>query len=219
MIEYYIMAKRFFPNGIYHIFNKSISNYGIFSKDESKQRFINILAYYNESKTKISFSRFKRKNREYQGILLSINNNSLIKFLCYCLMPDHYHLLVKIIDADKISKYIGDIENSFTKNVNQQNNRKGPLWQSRFKAVEIKSNEQLLHVSRYIHLNPVTKGFVENAEDWSFSSYRLILENPKILNEYLKEISILNISTYKKFVEDNKDYQRKLRSIKKLLLE
>lgn len=120
-------------------------------------------------------------------------------------MPDHYHLLIKSLSHEKISKYISDVENSYTRYFNIRNNRKGPLWQSRFKAVVIKNNLQLLHVSRYIHLNPTTNSLVNHPEDWRFSSY--------------KEISISNRFTYKRFVENNINYQRRLKQIKKLVLE
>ena len=134
-------------------------------------------------------------------------------------MPDHYHLLVKIIHANKFSQYISIVENSFARYFNVKNNRKGPLWQSRFKSVIIESNEHLLHVSRYIHLNPATNYLVDNPEDWILSSYKDFISNEKYLKEYVKEISINSCFDYKKFVENNKDYQRRLKHIKKLMID
>jgi len=134
-------------------------------------------------------------------------------------MPDHYHLLIKILIDRKFSKYISDVENSFSRYFNIRFKRKGPLWQSRFKAVRIKTNEQLLHVSRYIHLNPTTANLVKKPEDWIYSSYKKIISDPKYLREILTEISIKESASYKKFVENNIDYQRKLAIIKKLLLD
>jgi len=134
-------------------------------------------------------------------------------------MPDHYHFLLKIIKDGSFSKFIGDVENSFTRYFNIKFDRKGPLWQNSFKAVEIRSNEQLLHVSRYIHLNPTTSRLVERPEDWIFSSYKDFITDKKLLNDFMKEISINDITDYKKFVENNIEYQRDLKRIKKFLFE
>ena len=130
-------------------------------------------------------------------------------------MPDHYHLLVKIKKERYFSHFMSVIENSFSRYFNVKFNRKGPLWQSRFKAVLIESNEELLHVSRYIHLNPVTSYYVDKPEEWEWSSYRTYLKNM----EQFQEISISNSTAYKNFVDNNIDYQRQLKEIKRHLLD
>jgi len=212
------MKNKFYDNCFYHVFNKSIANFGIFSKPESGLRFINSLDYYNDLKTKLSLSVYLRKNSLNTNLLIP-KNNLIAKIISYCIMPDHYHLLVKIVHADKFSQYISNLENSFSRYFNIKNNRKGPLWQSRFKSVIIESNEHLLHVSRYIHLNPTTNYLVDNPEDWNLSSYKDLISDEKYLKEYIKEISIDSCLDYKKFVENNIDYQRKLKHIKRLMID
>lgn len=210
---------KFIEGEIYHIFNKSISNYGIFRDLNNCQRFMNVLDYYNNRLVTKSFSQFVIKKRyDYQNIIYP-KELSHVKFLSFCIMPDHYHLLVKILSNNHFSKYLGDVENSFTCFFNKKFDRKGPLWQSPFKSVEIGSNEQLLHVSRYIHLNPTTSNLVDKPEDWHFSSYEDFITDEKVLKEFIKEISIDDIESYKKFVENNIEYQRELKQIKKLILE
>jgi len=212
--------EKFLKGEIYHVFNKSIANYEIFGSIEKSQQFINRLFYYNTSLAKDSFSKYIRKNKNYKcENLLLPQDFSYVKILAYCLMPDHYHLLVKILKDDVFSKLISDVENSFSRYLNTKQKRKGPLWQSNFKAVRIKNNEQLLHVSRYIHLNPTTANLVADPKDWRFSSYRDYINNRKILKEILKEISISDRKKYKIFVENNKDYQKKLKIIKKLIFD
>lgn len=210
--------KKIFEGDIVHVFNKSIANYGIFNNQDNSNRFIQILDYYNNLDYKVNLATYLKNNPDYSPQLLNNKEKPLIKFLAYCIMPDHYHLLVKILEENCLSKYINNIENSYTRFFNIKFERKGPLWQSRFKMVKIKSNEQLIHVSRYIHLNPTTSNLVEKPEEWSFSSYKYYL-NEKILKEYLIEISIKNVSDYKKFCENNIDYQRKLKLIKKLIFD
>ena len=208
-----------FPQGkIHHIFNKSIANYPIFKDLDNSQRFIQTLDYYNNTLVQVNLGNFLKTNKDYSPELLTIKDGGLIKFLAYCIMPDHYHLLVKILKENCLSKYINDVENSYSRFFNLKFKRKGPLWQSSFKSVQIKSNEQLLHVSRYIHLNPTTANLVDKPEDWIFSSYKYYL-NSFILNNYLIEISINDTNSYKKFCQANIDYQKKLKLIKKLILE
>lgn len=212
------MKNKFYDGCFYHVFNKSISNFGILSKRSNSQKFIDTLNYYNDLKVTLSLSVFLRKNSLYTN-LLSPKENIIAKIISYCIMPDHYHLLVKVIHANKFSKLINNVENSFSRYFNIKNNRKGPLWQSRFKSVIIESNEHLLHVSRYIHLNPTTKYLVNKPEEWDLSSYKDLISNKKYLKEYVREISIDSCLDYKKFVENNIDYQRKLKHIRKLILD
>ncbi len=213
------MRTKFFKGDFFHVFNKSIANFGIFKDYGNGLRFINTLDYYNNALILDSLSETLRNKKYTYDNLLFTKENSLIKVISYCVMPDHYHLLVKILVDSCLSKYINNVENSFTRYFNIKFKRKGPLWQSRFKAVGIKSNEQLLHVSRYIHLNPTTSSLVEKPENWRLSSYSDFIDNEKILKDIIKEISIKNPRSYSRFIEDQKDYQRQLKVIKKLALE
>lgn len=209
----------FLARNIFHICNKSISNYRIFSSAINTQRFIEILDYYNDVSNHKCFSDYINIKGQYESNnVLFQQINSHVKFLAYCIMPDHYHLLVKIIIDKSFPLFIGKVNNSYSRFFNLMHNRKGPLWQSRFRAVLIQSNEQLLHVSRYIHLNPSTAGLVKKPEEWKYSSYNDYINSNTCLDN-LKEISIRNPNTYKRFVEDQKDYQRTLKQIKKLTLD
>jgi len=137
------------------------------------------------------------------------------KIIAYCIMPDHYHLLVQATLSSEISNYISKIENSYTRFYNMRNLRKGPLWQSAFRCARIVSNEQLLHVVRYIHLNPVTSNLVTNPRQWLYSSHNLYLQQP-ILNK-AKIISIKTVKKFEQFILNNIDHQKRLRVIKSAL--
>ena len=109
--------------------------------------------------------------------------------------------------------------NSYTRYFNTKTKRKGPLWQGRFKSVLIKTDEQLLHLTRYIHLNPTSEDLVERPEDWPYSSYNEYLRNSEEpLCSFSKYLDI-EPKTYREFVESRKDYQKRLSEIKHLLLE
>lgn len=197
---------------IYHICNKSISSYAIFRKQNYVTRFLDSLAYYN-GESKISFSSYIRSKTVFQYRNIIQLDDPGFKIFAYCIMPDHYHLLLSPQKSVYVSHFIGTIENSYTRFYNMKNNRRGPLWQSRFRCVRIVNNEQLLHVSRYIHLNPVTAELVKEPQYWEFSSYKLYLKQHVL--DAIRPISIRTSEAYERFVMDNKDYQKKLKWIKK----
>lgn len=93
-------------------------------------------------------------------------------------MPNHYHLLAGIEVSEtsevptSVSKAMMRLSVSFTKAINERYDRVGALFQGPFQAIHVDRNEYLLHLSRYIHLNPVAAGLVERPEAWEFSSYR-----------------------------------------------
>ena len=91
--------------------------------------------------------------------------------IAYCLMPNHFHLLVCPHD-DELSRRMQRFSISYTKAMNKRYDRVGSLFQGQFQAVLVDRNEYLLHLSRYLHLNPVEAGLVKRPGDWEFSSYR-----------------------------------------------
>jgi len=204
---------------IYHICNKSIANYNILDRKTNINRFIYTLDFYNTINLSRKLSEALRENKYSFNNLLLPRIGSLVKFLAFAIMPDHYHVLIKAFHDRVVSKYISNVENSYSRYFNLRNKRKGPLWQSRFRLVRVTTNEQLLHVSRYIHLNPTTARLVYKPEDWQYSSYREYINNSKILKDIITEITIKDPKKYKKFCENQIDYQIKLKEIKRLLLE
>jgi REP element-mobilizing transposase RayT len=94
-------------------------------------------------------------------------------WLChaYCLMTNHYHLLVETQEPT-LSKGMKYLNGSYTQCVNKRHARTGHLFQGRFKSVLVDSDAYLLELARYIVLNPVRARMVHSAEDWAWSSYR-----------------------------------------------
>jgi type I restriction enzyme S subunit len=96
----------------------------------------------------------------------------LVNIIAYCLMPNHYHLLV-FLKADEFGETIMQpLTVSYTKAINRQEKRVGPLFQGPFKAILVDKDAYLLHLTRYIHLNPVAAGLVKGPTEWVYSSFR-----------------------------------------------
>ncbi|MDJ0734586.1 MAG: transposase [Nostocaceae cyanobacterium] len=96
--------------------------------------------------------------------------NKDVEIVAYCLMPNHYHLLI-YLNTDNLSNLMQAFVLAYTKAINKRFNRVDSLFQGRFQATHIDSEEYLLNLSRYIHLNPVRANLVKSPQEWEFSSY------------------------------------------------
>ncbi len=165
--------------------------------------------------------------KKYPDVPLRLHSKNLssdVELLEYCLMPNHFHLLLKQNTDNGISKLMGDFTNSYARYFNIRNNRKGPLFESKFKSIRVESNEQLLHLSRYIHLNPYSSCLVKNVQEIETYPYSSLSEYLSPSNDrYCQKEIVLDqfkkIVDYKIFVLNQADYQRKLQEIKYLSLE
>lgn len=183
------------------------------------------ISYYAATKHPFCLARFLELNKKDNFNINTILNDYLdekvkvVEIVAYCLMPTHVHLILKQSEENGISHFVNNILNSYTRYFNTKHKRKGPLWESRFKSKLVETDEQLLHLSRYIHLNPVTAFLVDKPELWRYSSYReyLCFESAGTCNFN----KLINISPqdYKKFTEDRISYQRELARIKDLIME
>ncbi|MDF5715221.1 MAG: transposase [Rhizonema sp. NSF051] len=114
---------------------------------------------------------FERENYVY--FLRLIKEHLIVNavdIVAYCLMPNHYHFLVYLRD-ETISDAMKSLSLSYTKAINKRFNRSGVLFQGRFQSIYISQTDYLVNLSRYIHLNPVKAGLVQQPEEWEFSSY------------------------------------------------
>ena len=208
---------------IYHIFNKSIAEYIIFNNDSEFSRMMNVIRYYQKVKPAIKFSDFIKPTnvkQNYPNIDFSLlKGEKLIEIIAYCLMPTHIHLILKQLKRNGISTFMGNTLNSYTRYFNTKHKRKGPLWEGKFKNMLVKTDEQLVHLTRYIHLNPATAYLVDKPEKWPWSSYKeYLLETKTKICKY-DDILDIEANTYRKFVEDRIFYQRELANIRNLLLD
>jgi len=210
----------------YHVFNRSINKQPVLTNTRAALRAIQVIKYYLHEKPPLKFSRFIRLPKENQSVIMDRlgMGKKLADMVAYCLMPNHFHFLLKQLTDVGIPKFVSNFQNSYAKYFNKRFEREGPLWKARYGSVHIEDEEQLLHVSRYIHLNPYTSFVVKDIGSlfrYPFSSLPgyLNLEESGLVNTKHIFSYFKNAKDYKKFVLDNADYQRRLDEIKHLMLE
>lgn len=151
-------TKQYVESGYYHIYNRGVEKRPIFMDKQDYAVFLSYLRDYLLPKDikglseKLSNPTTSYKEKDKILKLLRLNNFfEEIILLAYCLMPNHFHFLIKQKSASSIDKFMQSLATRYTMYFNRKYNRVGFLYQDVYKAVLIQSNEQFLHLSRYIH--------------------------------------------------------------------
>lgn len=171
VVRYSQMATKprsFDPNFYYHVYNCGVEKRQTFLNERDYQRFLGAVEYYLHDQG-ISYIQFQDLNEKAKKLYRQLNPEGLetlrVRVIAFCIMPNHFHFLIKPAKAGGLPRFVSDITNSYTKYFNIKNKRVGNLFQGTFKAKPITSEASLLQVSRYIHLNP------ENPDTYPYSSY------------------------------------------------
>ena len=135
----------FKPGAIFHIYNHAIDDYELFYDDEDYGYFTNL---FQDNIKKIPASIY-----------------------AYCLMPNHYHFLMRQDSDIEIFRLFNYSFISYAHYFNYKYDRKGPIFQSPLQHKKVDNNHYLLHLCKYIHLNPVRSGLVKDPHDWAYSDY------------------------------------------------
>lgn len=213
------MAKRtviFANNEYYHIFNRGVARMPTFSTPRDYSRFLETMQFYQFDSNNLRFS-----HRNLNKVNILTPKSKKVELISYCLMPNHFHLLLKQLQENSISEFMKKLTNSFAKYYNLKNDRVGPLFQGNFKAIRIETTEQLIHVSRYIHLNPVVSSLTLIPENYEWSSYKEFvgLSNKSICGKQIVLEQFNKKNNYQEFVYDHIDYAKRLEEIKHLTID
>lgn len=204
----------------YHVYNRTVGDAQIFNTDFVNQVFE--LINYCRFKHSTGYSHFKRLPPDLQNermMQISLYQNAEI--LSFSLMSNHFHFLLRQMAPGGISTFISNFQNSLAKYINTKNQRKGALFCEMFKAKHISTTELLIHVARYIELNPVTSSIIDinELDTYPLTSFSTYMENYK--HEFITKKVLMDIfqtkENYRKFVYNQSDYQRKLKEIKDLI--
>jgi REP element-mobilizing transposase RayT len=138
-----------FPHAYYHVMNRGLARQPIFTDLRDRETFLQLLG----------------DSHDMWGISV----------IAYCLLNNHYHLLIQTPEAN-LSRVMRHLDGLYTQRYNRRHKRDGPLFRGRYKAIVVDAEEYLLAVARYIHQNPVAAGFARSPEAYAWSSCRLYLQ-------------------------------------------
>jgi putative transposase len=129
---------------VYHVLNRGNAKQEVFHKPQDYEAFVSLM---------------------YQG-----KQRNPIQVLAFCLMPNHFHLVLKPSDSEGLSKYMQWLMTSHVRRYHKHYSTSGHIWQGRFKSFPIQLDNHLLTVMRYVERNPVASNLVRSILDWPWSS-------------------------------------------------
>ena len=188
--------KQYVENGYYHIYNRGVEKRRIF---EDEQDYAVFLSYLKTYLTPKDINLLQKELSEATDALkrasilrqIKLNNFSgEIKLLAYCLMPNHFHMLIKQSSSDSIDNFINSLNTRYVMYFNRKYKRIGPLFQGVYKAVLIETDEQLSYLSAYIHRNP--NKLLRISERDNIDS---LLSQPTSLSDYIGRTNTAWINT------------------------
>ena len=214
------------PGEYYHIYNRGVNKQKIFLDERDWIRFLFLILYFQSP---INFPQIGRsisyfvKNRAFdikKEVVDKIIKNRYVELINFCIMPNHFHLTIREIKENGVSQYMQRILTAYTKYFNTKYGRSGHLFQGPFQIVHIKNNEQLLHLSAYIHRNPrELKQWKEKEHQYPWSSYQDYIKENRWNNILKPQIILEQFSNKREYKDFIKTSGTKLELDEKILLE
>lgn len=200
--------QNFAPNEYYHVFARGVNREKIFIDNADRIRFIFLLIYFQSPiriyNTSWYTQSFIKKNcfRLSDDKVEKIIKNRNIEILAFTLMPNHFHLIIRNLEDHILSVYMHRILTAYSKYFNAKYKKRGHVFDGPFGAIHIKNNNQLLHLSAYIHKNPKTlKEWGGNYDGYPWSSYQDYLGLNRWGNLLSTEIILKQFSNQNKYKE------------------
>jgi len=181
--------KKFDSGSIAHIYNRGNNKEKIFFDEQDYKAFLYRLGLclgFDEKE----LNKEKLLAMPYSRIRITDTKKNNFKLHAFCLMPNHFHLLIEQCNDTSISKLISKVCSSYSKYINKKYNRVGHAFQDCFKSVPIKNNSQLMWASSYIHMNPIKDKMAKHPNEYEWSSYNDFTSNrnlPIVNKEFLIE--------------------------------
>ncbi|MFC1649842.1 transposase [Patescibacteria group bacterium] len=205
--------KIYVPNGYYHVYNRGVEKRIIFENQDDYKVFLDYIKEYLSPPSK----EHDVKNLSKRSLVRLPNNyNKKIDLLAFCLMPNHFHLLIKQSNNEYLNKFMQSIQSRYSTYFNTKYDRVGPLYQGRYKAILVKNEEYLLHLSRYIHRNPLVidgsmRNWYSSYNDYIGSTNTPWISKNVILSYFDQSLvkSLTKQDSYKTFSEDNNIHDKR----------
>lgn len=158
----------------YHIYNRGVDKRKIFLENKHYYRFIHDLYEFNDLNIVTNVNRRFCITDGSPTPISRKKRKRLVEIVCFCLMPTHFHLILKQLIDKGISKFMHKLGTGYVNYFNEEQKRTGALFEGRFKSILIENDEYLMHLSRYIHLNCIDliepKWKENGIKDWENAS-------------------------------------------------
>jgi REP element-mobilizing transposase RayT len=204
------MRKTFFINGeIYHVYNRGVDKRAIIIDHDDVNRFFQSMIEFNtlEPIGSIYENFFRKKQLGGSASKKSEEDKRLVDIICYCINPNHFHFILRQVSDKGIEKFMQRLGTGYTMYFNNRNKRSGVLFQGKFKAIHVTTNEYLLRLSVYVNLNFRVHKYEESIFPLIRSSWEEYIGKRK--NEYCKKDIVLGqlryFNEYADFAKDALD--------------
>ena len=192
------MARRkiqFESGKCYHIYNRGCNKENIFLNEDNYQYLIRL---------------FSKNIKTFN-----------VTIIAYCLMPNHYHLLLRQNNDIGLDRFIQSVFNSYTKAFNKMHSRSGTLFEGPYRNIVVNDDIYLSHLCRYIHRNPLDAGLVKDIRRWKYSNYPEWIEtrNGRLVDYDFIKVYFKTSGEYEEFVNDYTPLKKLNKGLEKYLLE
>lgn len=204
----------FAEHEFYHVYNRGTDKRVIYQSASDYHRFLELLFLANSSKS----VNVRDVRQEQKDIYEYERGNPLVAIGAYCLMPNHFHILVRPLTEDGVSQYMRKLMTGYSMYFNKKYDRTGGLFEGRFKAKHADSDEYLKYLFSYIHLNPVSLkqsdwkeiGIRNSQEAFDFVSQYDYSSLADYFSDGRKTSSILNREGFPDYFLSNNDLETEL---------
>ena len=188
-------GEAFVQGQYYHIYNRGAGKAKVFFNDGNYQFLLRLVKEY------------------YQKHGATV--------IAYCLMPNHYHFLLRQDSGEPLSKFMQVLFNAYVQALNLQQGHTGTLFEGRFKHKCVDKWEYSMVLCRYIHRNPVKAGLVTKPEDWAYSNYRewIGVRDGALVDKVFVQDHFSSADEYVKFVNDVEDEEKSYEKISRYLFD
>ena len=181
----------------YHIYNRGVEKRIVFQNTYDYHRFM-LLLYFCNSNQPVDMEKVFREGRAFADMLETEKGKSLVAIGAWCLMPNHFHILIKEISENGITEFMRKVTTGYSMYFNKKYKRTGTLFEGKFKSEHVNNEHFFKYIFSYIHLNPVK--LVHGESKWKESG---IKDNKKVEN-FLKNYSY---SSFINYMDSNTKYE------------
>jgi len=202
----------FVENEHYHIYSRGVEKRKIFLNTKDYNRFVALLYIMNQNASFRMDNFLRESKNDLKNIFKEKREKTLVSILGYCLMPNHFHLILHENTEGGISKFMAKLLTAYSMYFNTKYQRSGPLFTRPFRSEHIENESQYMYIFSYVHLNPISifdkkwkeEGIKNKTEAEDFLEKYQISSYQDFLNKNRPELAIIDFSLIPKYIKDEK---------------